>query len=136
MTKFKLEYNWMEPEFKDALDEIRDQILDRHRLNPISTGDVAKWCKVNNFPKRFCNPVVIRQIVSHLRRTEGAFIGTCESGTYGITDIEGWNKTRKFVEKKLRILQATHSALITSEIRWYRQRGMKKKHDSQLEIPL
>ena len=136
MKEFALDRRWSEPRNELFVDMIYDKIRDHTRHNPISTAAIARWCKSQGFPDTFNAPDTIRQVVSFLRRHHNAPIGTCNRGTWIVTDVEGWHMVMESLNKRLRVLQATYSAMLTTQIAWYRKRKIKFTDENQTELPL
>jgi len=137
MRVFKLDYTWGKKENREYVDRIYDLIrINYTRHNPTTSRAIAERCKLSDFPKVFHRADAIRQLVSYLRRHQGAWIGSNNKGTWYITDKEGWDIATEYVERKLRILQSTHSSLLTSEIKWYKKKRIKRTNEHQRELKL
>lgn len=134
MRVFELDYQWQEKQNALFVDMIHDMIRDHTRHNPISSASIADACKERRFPATFNSPVAIRQVVSYLRRHKSAQIGTCNKGCWQITDIDGWESTMSQLEKRLRLLQSTFSAMRVMQNMWYCSRGITFHNVDQTEL--
>lgn len=136
MRTFDFDRSWSKREYEEYLVMLVSKIRCHTRDNPTSGRKLAAWCMENKFPKAFNRADTIRQAVSFLRRHKGEYIGSDNHGTWYIHDTTGWEVTMSKLDKQLRVLQATYSAMVTNQVTWYRERQLPAPPTDQIEMQL